>query len=80
MLFYISAEKSPNLRANLIFCHGIFVLDPDPDLYLSIRIRIRLLLYKSGFASLVSRTSRSQNGTRCRPLVALKGAITFNSL
>ena len=33
MLFYISAEKSPNLRTNLIFCHGIFVLDPDPDFF-----------------------------------------------
>ena len=55
MLFYISAEKGPNWRSNLVFCHGIFVLDPDPDLYLSIRIwfRIQLLLYKSGSASLI---------------------------
>ena len=29
MLFYNSGEKSPNWRTHLIFCHGIFVLDPD---------------------------------------------------
>ena len=48
MLFNISAERSPNLRTNLIFCQGIFV--PDPYLYLSMRtrFRIRLLLYISG--------------------------------
>ena len=53
MLFYISAEKSPSLRTNLIFCHGIFVLDPDlyllirvPDPTFIIQIRIRITAEK----------------------------------
>ena len=42
MLFNISAEKSPNLRTNLIICQGIFFLDPN---------RIRICISPYGYGS-----------------------------